>query len=217
MKKTILSAIILFAAMLASTADAQIKFGLKGGLNVTSMSFSKDVVDADNRTGFFIGPTVKFTLPIVGLGVDVSGLYDQRSVDINNVVYEDNNATVTSKQTLKQHSFNVPINLRYGFGLGSLASLYFFGGPQFGFNLGDKNQSLRDNVGEWKLKTSNFSINLGAGLMLASHLQLSANYNIACGKTGDVTLGSAASSVSESITSSSGKSNAWQIALAYYF
>lgn len=209
MKRTILSAIILFAAMFATTADAQVKFGLKGGLNVTSMSFSKDVIDADNRTGFFIGPTVKFTLPIVGLGVDVSGLYDQREAKVN--------VSGEGDETIKTKAINVPINLRYGFGLGSMASLYFFGGPQFGFNVGDKNQSLRDDVGEWKLKTSNFSINLGAGLLLLSHLQLSANYNIACGKTGEVTLGSAVSDVAGSVTSSSGRSNAWQIALAYYF
>lgn len=217
MKKTILTAIVVATAMFASTAEAQVKFGVKGGLNVTKMSFSRDVVDADNRTGFFIGPTVMFTLPIVGIGVDVSGLYDQRSMDVNNVVYEDGNTTVTSKQTLKQHSFNVPINLRYGFGLGSLASLYLFAGPQFGFNVGDKNQSIYNDAAEWRLKSSNFSVNLGAGLLLASHLQLSANYNIACGKTGDVTIDSAASDVYKGITSTKGRSNAWQIALAYYF
>lgn len=31
----------------------------------------------DNRTGFFIGPMAEFTIPIVGLGVDVAALYNQ--------------------------------------------------------------------------------------------------------------------------------------------
>ena len=50
----------------ANTANAGINFGVKGGLNVTSMSLNSEVFDASNRAGFFFGPTVKFTLPIVG-------------------------------------------------------------------------------------------------------------------------------------------------------
>lgn len=202
-------AIVAIATLFASSASAQVKLGVKGGLNVTSMSFSKDVLDASNRAGFFIGPTIKFSLPIVGLGVDASALYDQREAKLK--------VGGTETETLKTQAINIPINLRYGVGLGSLASLYFFAGPQFGFNVGDKNQSLYNDVAEWKLKTSNFSINLGAGVLLASHLQISANYNIACGKTGDVSVKSAAGTVFEDLTSSNGRTNAWQIALAYYF
>lgn len=73
----------------ATTAQAQIDFGVKGGLNVTNMSLSNDVLDASNRAGFFFGPTVKFTLPIVGLGVDASALYDQRSAKVENAGKED--------------------------------------------------------------------------------------------------------------------------------
>ena len=69
----------------------------------------------------------------------------------------------------------------------------------------------------WRLSSSNFSVNVGAGVMLINHLQLSANYNIACGKTGDVTVIDAATAATESILSSKGRSNAWQISLAYYF
>ena len=53
--------------MFATNANAQIKFGLKGGLDVTNMSLSNDVFDASNKTGFFVGPMVKVTIPIVGL------------------------------------------------------------------------------------------------------------------------------------------------------
>jgi len=209
MKKTILTAAICFAAMFASTAEAQVKFGLKGGLNVTSMSFSKEVYGTDNRTGFFIGPTVKFTLPIVGLGVDVAGLYDQREAKLK--------VDGVGDETIKTQAINVPINLRYNIGLGSMANIFLFAGPQFGFNIGEKDQSLFKDVAEWKLKTSNFSVNLGAGVTLLNHLQLSANYNIACGKTGDVTFKDVVNNATDKKENSSGRSNAWQIALAYWF
>ena len=65
--KKILSLVFMVAAMLyATSANAQIKFGLKGGLDVTNMSLSNDVFDASNRAGFFVGPMVKVTVPIFG-------------------------------------------------------------------------------------------------------------------------------------------------------
>lgn len=192
-----------------TAVQAEVKFGLKGGLNVTSMSLSSELLDASNRAGFFIGPTVKFTLPIVGLGIDASALYDQREAKVKVSNVESN--------TLKTQSINIPINLRYGIGLGSSASVFIFAGPQFGFNVGSKTQEIYEGIADWKLKTSNFSVNVGLGFMLLNHLQVSANYNIACGKTGEVTLGNVASSVTKGLTDSNGRANAWQIALAYYF
>lgn len=206
----IVAASMLFAA---SSAQAQVKFGLKGGLNVTNMSLNSEVFDADNQTGFFIGPTVKFTLPIVGLGIDASALYDQRDAKVK--VEEGDGASVESK--IKNQSINIPINLRYGVGLGSTASIYLFAGPQFGFNVGDKNQSLYKDVAQWRLKSSTFSVNVGLGAMLLSHLQISANYNIACGKTGETTMSDVAGETVQQMFKKRGRANAWQIGLAYYF
>ena len=212
--KKIFTTAVLAAAMLfsANSAEAQIKFGIKGGLNVTSMSLDSKVLDAENRAGFFIGPTVKFTLPVVGLGIDASALYDQSEAKAK---AKADGADVESN--FKTQAVNIPINVRYGFGLGSTASLYLFAGPQFGFNVGDKNQSIFKDMGEWRLKSSTFSVNVGVGAMLLSHLQLSANYNIACGKTGDMTVSKALGDTAQELLSKNGRTNAWQIGLAYYF
>ncbi len=212
MKKFFTSAAIALAMLFtANTANAGINFGIKGGLNVTSMSISSKVLDSNNRAGFFIGPTVKFTLPLVGLGIDASALYDQREAKLA-VDLDENQYVLPTKQTLKTQAINIPINVRYSIGLGSVANVLFFAGPQFGFNVGNKNQDLGAGS-EWKLKSSQFSVNVGAGFTVLKHLQLTANYNIACGKTGDVTVGN----VVEAPFKKSGRTNAWQIALAYYF
>lgn len=191
MKKLFTLIVLVAATYFAVPANAQLKFGIKGGLNITDMSLSNDVFETSNRTGFFIGPTIKFTLPIVGLGIDASALYDQREGEVN--VEADDNTLVSTR--LKQKSINIPINLRYDIGLGSLAAVYLAAGPQFGFNVGDKNQSLYKDVAEWRLNTSNFSVNVGAGVMLLGHLQVGANYNIVCGKTGEITVLDGAESV----------------------
>ena len=52
--KKILSILMVIACLgIAIPAQAQLKFGLKGGLNITSLSFSGDMFKGDNRTGFF--------------------------------------------------------------------------------------------------------------------------------------------------------------------
>ena len=207
--KRFFSLVVLLATMTVAV-QAQVKFGLKGGLNLTSMKFDKSVADKSNQASFFVGPTVKFTLPVVGLGIDASALYDQRSVEVEG-------------NKIKQQSIQIPVNLRYGIGLGSTASIFIFAGPQFGFNIGDKTDVIEignQAVSDWTLRSSNLSGNIGLGFMVLNHFQISANYNIAFGKTGEF------NAVSEVINQAGqalnlkdneGKMNSWQIALAYYF
>ena len=203
--KKFFTLVVLLATMTVA-AQAQVKFGVKGGLNLTNMKFDNSIVDKSNQTGFFIGPTINFTLPVVGLGIDASALYDQRSAKIEG-----------SDDKLKQQSIQIPINLRYGFGLGNTASFYIFAGPQLGFNIGDKTTNLLNNALEWRLKDSNLSANLGVGLMLLNHLQVSANYNVALGTTGETNVVNSTLSTAGNILTGKTKANAWQLSVAYFF
>lgn len=199
MRKTITLILVAVAMMVATPSQAQVKFGLRAGLNLTDMSLDKKVVKTKNRIGFFVGPTVKFTLPIVGVGIDASALYDQRETEIEN-----------SKEKIKEQAVNIPVNLRYGIGLGSMASGYIAFGPQFALNVGNKDEKLLENT-TWKLDNSTFSINVGAGVMLMDHFQVGANYNIVCGKTGELEIVEGVKTVLK------GRANAWQIHASYYF
>lgn len=198
--------IILFVAamMVALPSQAQlVKFGIKGGLNLTKIDMDQGV-DASNRTGFFFGPTMIVDLPLTGLDIDASALYDYRESKVD--VYDENDI----QETLKQQQIAIPINVRYGFGIGDVARVFAFAGPQFGFVI-DKEQSLWKNTADWKMKTSNFSVNVGVGATVLQHLQATVNYNIACGKTGEVTVRGTGEAISK------GKSNSWQIGVAYIF
>ena len=198
--------IILFVAamMVALPSQAQlVKFGVKGGLNLTKIDMDHGV-DASNRTGFFFGPTMIVDLPLTGLDVDASALYDYRESKVD--VYDENDI----QETLKQQQIAIPINVRYGFGIGDVARVFAFAGPQFGFVI-DKEQSLWKNTADWKMKTSNFSVNVGVGATVLKHLQATVNYNVACGKTGEVTVRDTGKAIAK------GKSNSWQIGVAYIF
>lgn len=208
MKK--LLTMIAFACMAwAMPAQAQCDFGVKAGLNLSNFSINgNEVLAAENKTGFFAGITAKLTLPIVGLGVDGSVLYDQREAKIKGTNAE-----------IKQQSIQIPINLRYGVGIGDVANIFAYAGPQFGFNLGNNDDSFNDKVNnafDWRFKDSGLSGNVGLGVTLLKHLQATVNYNFAIGKTGDFdNVGSAIESATNKTIKA--KANAWQVAVAYYF
>lgn len=197
MKKTLVIIAVACIAF-AMPAQAQVKFGLKGGLNLTSLSVDGKSDGLSNKSGFFVGPTVKFTVPLVGLSFDASALYDQRSAEIKG-----------TNESIKSQTIQIPVNIRYGVGLSSLVNVFAFAGPQFGFNVGDKGKELQ-HIGEWSLKTSNISGNVGLGATILSKLQVTANYNFQVSKSGEVY-----DDDGEYIGKM--KFNSWQIGLAYFF
>lgn len=208
MKKTLSTALVAVMLMFASQAQAQIKFGVKGGLNVTTMKFNRHVLDKSNSEGFYFGPTMKFTLPVVGLGVDASALYDQCSSKMT--AEQGNEQMITNREeTLTRQAISIPVNLRYDVGLGDDASIYFFAGPQASFNVGGKIKDI-----DWKWADTDFSVNVGFGVMLLSHLQVNTNYNVGIGKTGELGEHSVFTHLRKGFH---GRANTWQLGLAYYF
>lgn len=195
MKKTLL--VLATMALMSVTANAQsVKFGVRGGVNLTSLSLSGSFSDnfgSSNRTGFYIGPTLKVSIPVAGLGVDVSALYDQREAKVSSAVTDDNVVT---------RSLAIPVNVCYGWGLGSIADVFLFAGPQVAFNFANGPEN-------WSMNKSAMSINAGVGFTFLSALEVKGNYNFALGKTGEYTAADASTAKL--------KASAWQIGLAYWF
>ena len=65
-----ISVLLFFASMMmAMPSQAQlVKFGVKGGLNLTKMDMDHGL-DTKNKTGFFIGPTMIIDLPLTGIAI----------------------------------------------------------------------------------------------------------------------------------------------------
>ena len=131
MKKIFGALMIAMCIAMAMPAQAQIHFGVKGGLNLSKASFSNvsENFKKDNFTGFFIGPMAEFNIPVVGLGVDASLLFAQRGIKISDGGEE---------ATVKQNGLDIPVNLKYNIGLGSLVGLYVAAGPDFYFDFEKK-------------------------------------------------------------------------------
>ena len=213
MKKWITLFTVTVCLAMAMPAKAQIKFGVKGGLNLASASLS-DAWDAkgnaDNYTGFFIGPMVDITIPIIGLGVDGALMYSQKGAKIS---FDDD----LGSTTFKQQGIEIPVNLKYSIGLGSSASIYFAAGPSFYFNMKSDDDLTFDTMkGSLDYDKSEVSLNLGAGVKLLNHLQLGVNYNMGLTDSAKAKIDSP-SSAWDAINGESYKSKIWQVSVAYLF
>lgn len=188
-------------------ANAQVKLGIKGGLDVSEMSFSGDLFKKSNRMGYFIGPTLKF--PLLGLGFDISALYSKRNGELRGVYLEQDTNPGKYKFSDKQILF--PIHVRYGLTFNG-GGIFAFAGPQFGFALDNyEDKDLIDNVASWRSRDSNLSFDLGGGLTLGK-LEVTVNYNVPLGKAGEVRVKDAADQVL-----SKGTYKTWKISAAYFF
>ena len=209
MRKFLAATLFLFTV--APTAvTAQIDFGIKAGATLPEApTLNVDDFKSSIRgnTGWFVGPTAKFVIPVVGLGVEANLLYSQANIDIDG-------------QNILTQSIEVPLMLRYELSIPAINRIiepFIAIGPQFGWNIGDKSFTL-DNIAdiagrEYRIKDSNTSLNLGLGLVLFNHLQIHGNYNLALGKTADIT-GTIVDFTKELAEI---KTNTWQVSLAYIF
>lgn len=177
--------IAVCCAFMAMPVQAQlIKWGVKGGVNLTKIDWDGGIEgNKENSTGFFIGPMAELTIPVVGLGVDGALLFSQRS-----------------SGDIKQTGVEVPVNLKYTIGLGSMLGIYFAVGPDFFFDFDKKDYIDR--------KKTQVALNAGAGVKFIKHLQIGVNYQFPMGDS--FTLKEAGEAIGA-------KNKSWQVSVAYLF
>lgn len=194
MKKTIL---ILAIAMMAIGASAQVRFGVKAGVGVNTLHIENPSsnFDTDNRTGFTGGVMMEVNLPF-GIAVDASALYTRRSGAI-----EDTEVGV-------RDYIAVPVNLKYKLSLPVVSNIitpFAFTGPEFAFNVGNKKSEAGSEY-----KSTTVSWNVGLGVELVKHVQLSAAYCMGINKSITNVLGISG-------VESGAKDRCWTITAAYLF
>ena len=201
--KKILTIIAMALTMFNATANAKLNFGLKGGLNLSSASLNgpiTDNFDSKNQAGFFVGPTVRYKLPVGWLGFDAAVFYNQTQTKVEDT-------------SLKNQSIAVPVNIRIK--PIPAVPVFIFAGPQIDVAIGDKQvnfDNVQSNVKNFNFKNTYLSANVGLGVEI-SKFQVEVNYNIACGKTGEFDI----AEIGGDQWREKMKHNTWQVSLAYYF
>ncbi len=197
MKKKIITFLCAMAFLaVAIPAQAQLRFGVKGGLNITSVHFDSDLLKSDNVTGFHIGPMIEATMPLLGFGFDAALLYSQKGME---------SSSSGVKTTMKTSYIDVPVNLKWKFGL-PIVKAYLAAGPYASFRVGgDKIWNVLSD----QLETKSFGagLNFGAGVEVFNHLQVGFNYE----------LGLTDNFSAEKLDLSSNKNRGWTISAAILF
>ena len=175
--------VVLMMALLISPANAQVRLGIKGGMNLSKLTFDKDVVSSNNRAGFFVGPIFYVDLPFLpGFGFDLAAIYDRKGTTMTAVIDDQKYEKKGYVQFL-----DVPIDVNYKISFTRGFAIYGSTGPQFSFNLKqDDFKTIVDQRANYKIKDSNFSWNVGFGMEIIRHFRLGYNYNIALGDWAEV-------------------------------
>ena len=156
MKKILLSLVaVLFAASMSAQTEKLFNWGVEGGMNFNSLSFKSSDLESSNRAGFFIGPKVKVNVPLLGFGADAALLYSMNSANVQKG---------GTPHTQRLSYLEIPVNLRYTFGILKVLSIYLATGPQYNYCM-----SAATSRSTW-------GWNLGGGVEIANHLQVGVSY-----------------------------------------
>ncbi len=223
MKKISTLCIALLLAFVGTVvAQAQsFSYGIVAGYNLTKLTYSgsaKENFSSDNKSGWFIGPKVEFNT-VIGLGVDASLQYSQRKLNISEDVYDESDEVVGELSHSKTYrTIEIPINVRYNVGLGKMASVFVYTGPQFGFPLQSMKWEDFDKGSNFSKEKMNTTWNIGAGVRLLKHLEASVGYNFALSKAGSAILNNFGMETgSGSNKELKYRTNTFQVQVAYMF
>lgn len=206
-----LSLVLFLIAACASFANAELRFGIKAGLNVNNLHLKdpNKIFDKDNGCGYTVGVMTEFQVPIIGLCFDLSAMYTRMNTDLIYDGMPNYPAELYDGGVMNvgKNFIEIPLNIKYKISLpavGSIVAPYIFTGPSFAFKL-DKN-SLK----YIKSKTCQVAWNVGLGVQLIKHIQISASYGFGINNVAHLTglLNTESLKV---------KNNYWTITAAYLF
>lgn len=164
-------ALIVAFSTIATTGFSQIRFGLKGEVGLNNPKLMDNKLEVDYLNTFRLGPTLEVMLPDLNFGVEASILYNNNRMDVRNT---ESNAIVE----ITNHYIDIPLNIKYKFGLIAPVKIYAAGGPYAKIHLDGGNIKFADVQEEIKAKSFEAGINLGVGAELFSKFAVGVNYGI---------------------------------------
>lgn len=156
MKKLLVSLCFIFFAFQA--IQAQVQFGIKGGVNYNSDSFENVVDDvfsgAKSKTGFHLGIWTRFKIPVIGIQLRPELMYTKLR---NQVTYTAKGTTTTTKTNYDFKKIDIPVLIEKNiFRTGRI-----FAGPSFQFVTG---ADFEKSLNKVKLTDFTMGLQLGAGI-----------------------------------------------------
>lgn len=204
MKKLIL-AIAMTMICFGASAQFNLKWGIKAGLNYQSTNITsslwKETISAKDRVGWHAGLQASWDLGL--LSIDPELVFSRNSIKFNSAASEANNSVVYT------HTLDVPVAL----GINILGPLKIQAGLNFNI-LSDS--GVKKNQLNFDFSTKNQTIGYLLGLMVdLGHINISARYNgFFKNNESHVSLASAGIDTSDLIKM---RVSSWQLSAGFYF
>lgn len=192
MKKIIFLFAFLGCLFVATPMQAQLRFGIKAGANISKIDLSGGW-KTNNVTGFTAGIMSEFIVPVVGIGADASLMYVRRGYSLKHVA-----GTVSREDagTKNMDYIDIPLNLKWKGGL-PFVKFFATAGPNFSF-------LVNSDLPSSEKRKFDVGLNVGAGIELVQKIQIAVNHN--WGLTNAI-----------DIPEHSGKNRGWTITAAFLF
>ena len=176
MKKNrlLLVAIIVAFSTITTAGYSQIRLGLRGEVGLNKASFSKDAIEVENLNSFKLGPTVEVMLPMMDFGVEASLLYNNDRMNVAHL----SAGEARDEISITNHYIDIPVNLKYKFGLILPIKIYAAAGPYARVHVGGDDIKFSDVTDDIKAKAFEAGINLGLGVEIIKRLAVGVNYGM---------------------------------------
>lgn len=201
--KHLLSFAILFALLISvsNTASAQLRLGVKGGVDVASNKLEFEILKASNRLGYYIGPTLEFVVPASGFGGDIAVLYGRKEYKLKDK---------ESDATLSDYNYiSIPVNIKQRIRFVGIG-LFVTGGVYGNVKVSGGDLKIKDVVNEYKAKNFVFGLGAGAGVTLFSKFDVGIYFR------GDLTKNYGDEYMDAGVFQNK-KNQTWSIGLNYFF
>jgi hypothetical protein len=183
--KNLLKFVLVICLMLVfSNMQAQVKFGPKAGLNLSTMTLSYMGVSIDPTIliGFNVG--VLSEIPLSGnLSIQPAILYSTKGSKFS---------VMSEEMQISPSFIEIPVNVVYKFDLGSI-KVFLNAGPYAAYGIGGKVDSGGESADivfgteeTDDMKPMDFGLNIGAGIEI-SRIIISANYGLGLANLAPVT------------------------------
>ena len=231
MKKLILGMAVMvgsfaFAQQTPAKSSSPIKFGVKAGMNVASISKTEGLDDQKSKIGFYAGGFAN--IPIASsFSVQPELIYSGLGSKVDDTTETTIAGVTTKTKTSASTNLNylaVPVMFQYNF----VPNFYVEAGPEFGFLLGGKykgdstttvtdgtttstsTSNVSEEINKDHYNTFNVGIGLGAGYYFTDNIGVTARY-----VAGVTKLGKNDNAVGNYYKDS--KNNVFQVGLAFKF
>ena len=194
MKTTLKSLLVLFLMFAFTGTQAQVKFGPKVGMNLSTMTLKSSGLSFDPKmlVGFHAGLVSEIGLTD-NLKLQPGILYSSKGSKYEITLFEE-----SFDFTMAPAFIEVPVNLMYSFGPGD-TKFNVFAGPYFAYGIGGKSKSDGESEDisfgtseDDDMKPLDIGVNFGVGVNIKGFL-ISAQYglgltNLSTEDTGDTEI-----------------------------